>query len=101
MMDCQDPFDAFQEAATAKHRAGVAEYRYGDYSAPFQGDLRAEFEEEMLDGFNYLREMLLTGIIRDDEFRYAANSLAEFWVWMRTNVRKRTAASPPQGSEQG
>ena len=100
-MDCQDPFAAFEEAAIAKHQAGVAEYRNGDHSMPFQGDLRTEFEEERLDGFNYLREMLLTGIIRDDEFRYAAESLAEFWVWMRTNVRKRTAESSPKGLVKG
>ena len=89
MNNFQDPMDAFMEEARIKHEKGIEEHRGGDPTRQFAGHLPTEYEQEQTDSFNYLCEMLDTGLINEDEFRHATKLHMECWFWMRANVRGR------------
>jgi len=85
-IETQDPYQRFSAEAERRWKIGVAEYRGGDASRPFNGDPFREFQEEILDASNYVREMVKAGSIGSDEERYLQERLVEFWVWADDRV---------------
>lgn len=83
----QDWLERFQEEAQAKHKRGVDEYRHGDESIPFDGDLLVEYCAEQLDSVNYLFQMMLDGKIPAPVYEEAFRMHFQLW-WM---VQERMA----------
>lgn len=76
-----DPRLQFQHLCAQKYLRGIWEYRDGDASRPFVGDLWQEYSEEQLDSVNYLFDKFQEGKISREEYEYAFSHHFELWWW--------------------
>lgn len=86
-----DPKIQFQRECDAKFWRGVREYRGGDATLPFVGDLIDEYCQEQLDSVNYLMDELRNGRISVQEFDYAFGHHFELWWWAKGRADRGVA----------
>lgn len=85
-----DPMLQFADACDRKHAAGVAKYRGGDFSKPFNNadeDAVTRYCNEQTDSANYLLQDLNEGLISQEEYEYGFRRHFEMWWWRRERGR--------------